>query len=278
MSTVGRIVRKSQTSLFWCMRGLPKAKREAIYTLFAFICHIDSIIDSSMSEDEKTDLLEAWKIELDNIYDKKVPETKIGLKIYKNCMRFKIKKEDFEPILEAAILDCPQPLQAPSEKVFDAYCNGSAIMPLYITLAIMGDFKEASMRALASNFGMAIELTNILRNIKEDALKGHLYMPKELLEKAGIKSINPMNVVTDKNLTAVREQLGLRAHECFMKTYKMIYASNKKNMRPLRLIYHIYKRYFDIMFLRGWEIMSPKPQISKKDKLAIVFKTIFDRI
>jgi len=278
MSTVGRIVRKSQASLFWCMHGLPKVKREAIYTLFAFISHIDSIVESRMDEQEKIELLKAWQLELENIYDKKVPKTKIGLKIYKNCMRFKIKKEDFEPILEAALLDFPKPLQAPNKKVFDAYCNGSAVMPLYITLAIMGGFKEAAMRTLASNFGMAIELTTLLRNIKDDALKGHLYIPKELLQEAHIMTTNPMSVVTDKNLTFVRQKLAERAHQCFMKTYKMISASNKKNMRPLRFIFHIYKRYFDIMNTRGWEIMSPKPQISKKDRVVIVFKTIFDRI
>lgn len=278
MSTVGRIVRKSQTSLFWCMRGLKKSKREAIYTLFAFIKHIDSIVDSPMPEAEKIDLLEAWKIELSNIYDKKVPQTKIGRKICKNCMRFKIKKEDFAPILEAALLDFPKPLQAPTQKVFEAYCNGTAIMPLYITLAIMGDLKEAAMRTLAYNFGMAIELTTILRNIKDDALKGHLYIPKEMLEAAHITSTEPMTVVTDKNLTSVREKLGLEAHSCFAKTYKIISASNKKNMRPLKFIFHIYKRYFDIMFLRGWEIMSPKPKIGRRDKIAIVFKTIFDCI
>jgi len=278
MSTVGRIVRKSQTSLFWCMRGLPKSKREAIYTLFAFIRHIDSIIESALPEAEKIDLLEAWKIEFSNIYDKKVPETKIGRKIYKNCMRFKIKKEDFVPILDAALLDFPTPLQAPETKTFEKYCNGTAIMPLYITLAIMGDFKEAAMRTLAHNFGMAIELTIILRNIKDDALKGHLYIPRELLKDAQINATDPMTVVTDKNLTSVREKLGLEAHRCFVKTYKMISASNKKNMRPLKFIFHIYKRYFDIMFLRGWEIMSPKPQIGRRDKLAIVLKTIFDCI
>lgn len=278
MSTVGRIVRKSQASLFWCMHGLPKVKREAIYTLFAFISHIDSVIESAMNEQEKIELLKAWQLELENIYDKKVPETKIGLKIYKNCLRFKIKKEDFEPILDAALLDFPNPLKAPTQKVFDAYCNGSAIMPLYITLAIMGDFKEASMRTLASNFGTAIELTTILKNVKDDALKGHLYLPKELLEEAHITTNDPMSVVTDKNLIYVRQKLAVHADKCFTKAYKMISASNKKNMRPLRFIFHIYKRYFDIMNARGWEIMSPKPKISKKDKLVIVFKTIFDRI
>ena len=151
-------------------------------------------------------------------------------------------------------------------------------MPLYITLAIMGDFKEASMRTLASNFGTAIELTTILKNVKDDALKGHLYLPKELLEEAHITTNDPMSVVTDKNLIYVRQKLAVHADKCFAKAYKMISASNKKNMRPLRFIFHIYKRYFDIMSARGWEIMSPKPKISKKDKLVIVFKTIFDRI
>ena len=222
MSAVSRIVRKSQTSLFWCMRSLPKAKREAIYTLYAFIKHIDSIIEAPMNIQDKLDLLEAWKIELSNIYDKKVPETKIGRKIYKNCMRFKIKKEDFTPILNAALLDFPTPLQAPQQHIFESYLNGTAIMPIYIMLLIMGDMKEASMRTLATNFGTAVQLTTILRDIKEDALNGHLYISREMLQSAGILSTDPMSAVTDKNITEVRQKLGLEAYRCFAKTYKML--------------------------------------------------------
>ena len=70
MSAVGRIVRRSQATLFWCMQGLPKAKREAIYTLYAFVSHLDNIADMNIPTTEKQDLLKAWKIELDNIYDK----------------------------------------------------------------------------------------------------------------------------------------------------------------------------------------------------------------
>ena len=60
------------------MRGLPKAKREAIYTLYAFVQHLDDVVSSNLSEKEKIDLLSAWKIELDNIYDKKVPATNMA--------------------------------------------------------------------------------------------------------------------------------------------------------------------------------------------------------
>lgn len=277
MSAVGRIVRKSQATLFWCMRGLPKAKREAIYTLYAFVQHLDDVVSSNLSEKEKIDLLSAWKIELDNIYDKKVPATKIGRKIYKNCMRFKIQKEDFSQILEAFLLDCPKPMQAPSNKVFTAYCHGTAVIPVYIMLLIMNEMKEASKRTLAFNFGMAMEITNILRNIKEDASKKHLYIPKELLKQSGVLSTDPSVVITDQHLTVAREKLAQDASSYFSKAHKMLSASNKKNTRPLRFIFHIYKRYFDIMSYRGWEIMSPKPKIGRLDKVMIAINTIFDR-
>jgi len=277
MSAVSHVVRKSQASLFWCMRGLPKAKREAIYTLYAFMHHLDNIVQSNIPLKEKEDLLKAWELELANIYDKKVPATKIGRKIYKNCMRFKIKKEDFQHILQAVRLDFPTPIIAPSKEVFDAYCYGSAVIPIYIMLLIMGEMKEAPMRTLALNFGKALEYTNILRNIKDDALNDHLYLPKEFLKTAGITTLDPMKAVTDKNLTIARQMIAKDAAVCFEKAHKMISASNKKTTRPLRFIFHIYKRYFDIMQTRGWEVMSPKPKIKYFDKLMIAFKTVFDR-
>lgn len=277
MSSVSKIVRKSRASLFWYFRSLTKAKREAIYTLCAFCFHIEQILNGSLEREQKEDLLKAWKIELDNIYDKKVPETTIGRKIYKNCMRFKIRKEDFAAILDAALLDFENPLRAPSKDVFEAYCHGSSIAPIYIMLKILGELKEASMRALSQNLGRAIELTNILRNIKDDAVNGHLYVPREVLISAQIMSTDPMSVVTNKNLTAVREKLGKEALICFDKAHKLIFTSDRKSTRILRFIYHLYRRYFDIMRLRGWEIISPKPEIKRIDKVKIAFNAMFDR-
>jgi len=277
MSAVSRIIRKSQATLFWCMRGLAKPKREAIYTLYAFVLHLDQIANSNIPMKEKESLFQAWQIELKNIYDKKAPQTAIGRKIYKNCMRFKIQKEDFKQILEAVLLDFPNPLQAPSQEIFEKYCYGSAVIPVYIMLLIMGEMKEAPMRTLSLNFGKALEYTNILRNIKDDALNGHLYLPKEFLEKAKITTSEPMKAVTDKNLTIARQMLAKEATACFEKAHKMISASNKKTTRPLRFIFHIYKRYFDIMQSRGWEVMSPKPEIKRLDKLAIAINTVFDK-
>ncbi|MBQ7659329.1 MAG: squalene/phytoene synthase family protein [Alphaproteobacteria bacterium] len=277
MNTIGQVIGKHRITLFWCLRGLKKAQREAVYTLFSFCRHIDTIIKSQMSTASKLDLLNAWKLELDNIYEKKVPATKIGRKIYKNCMRFKIQKEDFSRILEAALLDFPKPIQAPSNEVFEAYCEGFAIVPIYITLLILGIMNEPKMRLLAKNFGKALILTDILRNIKEDALRGHLYIQKEVLQKAEINTTDPMAAITDANIIHAREILAKQAAICFQKTYKLLFMKNGKVLRPLRFVFHTYKKYFDMMQSRGWEIMSPKPEIKKIDKIAIALNTIFDK-
>lgn len=277
MSSIGQMIRKSQATMFWCMQGLPKAKREAIYTIYAFCKHIDNIIESKLPQSEKIELLNAWKQELENIYVKKVPVSNIGRKIYKNCMRFKIKKEDFSEILNSALLDFPKPLQAPSYEVFHKYCYGTYEIPAYITLQIMGCMEEQQMRDLAKSLGRAIYVTRILKDIKEDAMENHLYLPKELLEKAGIFNVNPLAVVTDKNLISVREHLARNTVADFDKAFSILQKSNKKITRPLNFILNIYKRYFDIMQNRGWEIISPKPIIKICDKIAIALNTVLKK-
>lgn len=277
MSLIGKLVRKSQATLFWCMHGLPKAQREAIYTLYAFCRHLDNVVDGNMPQQEKCELLNAWQRELENIYDKKVPATDIGRKIYKNCMRFKIQKNDFSEILNCTMLDCPKPLQAPDFNTFYHYCYGTAEMPAYIMLAIIGELSETQKRELAQSFGRAMMITNILKDVKEDAMAGHLYMPAELLQKAGVNLNNPMDAITDKNLIAVREQLARLAAENFDKAFALLAKGDKKKMLPLKVILNIFRRYFDIMQNRGWEIMSPRPHIGRLDKLAIAYKTMFGK-
>ena len=277
MSSIGKLVRKSQATLFWCVRGLPKAQREAIYTLYAFCRHIDNVVDGNLPEDEKKELLNIWKQELDNIYDKKVPATDIGRKIYKNCVRFKIKKEDFSDILNWSFLDFPKPLQAPDFDTFYKYCYGTAEIPAYIMLSIINGMSESKKRELAGHFGRAMQITNMLKDVKEDALAGHLYMPAELLEKAGIKTTDPQSVITDKNLIAVREQLARLAAEDFDKAFAMLDKTDVKKTHPFRVILHIYRRYFDIMQNRGWEIMSPKPEIKTSDKIKIFWRAVWGK-
>lgn len=273
-NNIKKIVKKSGTSFFWSMRFLPKAKREAMYTLYAFCRHIDDIVDGDSSIAEKQELLQAWREEMDNIYDKKVPATDIGRKIYKNCMRFKLPKSEFLQLIDSISMDVPNPVQAPNLNDFYRYCRGVAGVPGSLSLRIFGCNDEKMIEELSCSLGNALQITNILRDVKEDALADRLYIPREFLEKADISITDPKSVITDKNLVFAREELAKIASKDFQKAYELIKHLDKKTARPVKMIANIYKKYFDIMQKRGWEVISPKPTISKFEKLALALKAL----
>ena len=275
MNNLRKIVKKSGTSFFWSMRLLPNAKRQAMYTIYAFCRHIDDIVDEPGDLHEKQELLQTWREEINNIYDKKVPATDIGRRIYKNCMRFKLPKSDFIKLIDAVSMDLPNPIQAPSLNEFHKYCLGVAGVPGSLSLRIFGETNEALIEKLSSHLGTAVQITNILRDVKEDAQLNRLYIPKEFLQKAEITNTNPQTVVVDKNLSLAREELAKVAKTEYDKAYELISKLDKTVARPVKIIANIYKRYFDIMNNRGWEIISPKPKISRISKLKIIAKTFF---
>ena len=242
-----------------------------VYSLCIFR-HIDDIIDGDSEMEDKIDLIKTWRQEINNIYGKKKPTTEIGRRIYKNCMRFKLPKKEFIKFIDAITMDIPNPIQAPSLKDFKKYCHGVAGVPGNLSLRIFGCKDEALIDSLSVSLGSALQITNILRDVKLDAHVQRLYIPKELLIKAKITSTDPLTVVVDKNLVVAREELAKMAYDNFAVAYELIKKLDKKTARPVNAIAFIYKRYFDIMQNRGWEIISPQPKISKCTKLYLALK------
>ncbi len=277
MNNIKQIVKKSGTSFFWSMRFLPAAQRNAMYTIYAFCRHIDDIVDGDSPMAEKIDLLQAWREEMDNIFDKKVPTTEIGRKIYKNCMRFKLPKEEFLHLIDSIGMDVPNPVQAPDLNKFYRYCRGVAGVPGSLTLRILGCKDEQVINDLATSLGNALQITNILRDVKEDALNNRLYIPREYLEKAQITVTDPMSVVVDKNLVVAREELARQAKDNYAKADRLIPQLDKKISRHVRMIESIYRRYFDMMENRGWEVISPKPSLGKFKKLSLALRAYFKK-
>ena len=275
MKSLGDMVRRSQPSLFWCTRGLPRANREAIYTLSAFCRHIDDSLRSPMNAHEKTDLLNAWKEELDNIYDKKIPATNIGRKIYKTSVRFDLAKGMWLQILQSAYLDAQQPLQAPTQDVFEQYVVGMSVVPLHLTLMITVPEHPRANQELALNLGKATAITYILRDIKSDAKRGHMYLPSDVLKETGVEIGTPQKMLEDKNLIAARAELAKKVSGYYDKAERLLSKMDKSKTKPLRLLMNTAQALFDEMNERGWEVISPKPNLSITKRLNILYKTLF---
>lgn len=277
MNNIKNMVKKSGTSFFWSMRFLPRARRNAMFTIYALFRHLDDVVDGNDSVEEKLEIINDWREEMDNIFDKKQPSTDIGRRIYKNCMRFGLPKEEFIRMIDSIAMDLPFPIQAPSMEDFKRYCRGVAGVPGNLSLRIFGCKDEKQIENLSTSLGTALQITNILRDVKEDAMVQRLYIPEECLRKAGIISRDPMTVVVDKNLAIAREDLAQLADEYYQEAFRQIKKLDKKIARPVKAIAYVYKRYFDIMQNRGWEIISPKPKVSKFLKLCLTLKAYMEK-
>ena len=276
MLSLGDMVKRSQPSLFWCMLGISKAQREAVFTVFAFCRHLNGILLSDMDIAEKRDILKTWREELDNIYDKKVPVTNIGRKIYKNCIRFDLPKSAWLNILDAATWDAENNGTAPTREEFDSYISGVSIMPLSLTLAVLNSGHPSANQELAKSLGQAVMITYILRSVKSDAKRNRVYLPAELLQKAGVQGNLPRNITEDKNLMYARSELAKIAESGFNKAERLLSKMNKTDTLSLRLIMNNARGIFDIMSRRGWEIISPKPKLGLLKRLVILYRTLFN--
>lgn len=275
MLSLGNMIRKSQPALFWCMRSLSKPKREAVFTLFAFCRHLEAVFHSSMSAYDKKDLLNAWREELDNIYEKKIPATNIGRKIYKNCLRFNLPKALWLEILDSTALNLESPLQAPDYQEFEKYVRGTAEVPLQLALMIIEPEHLKAGIELAKNLGRAVLLTYILRDVKDDAKAGRLYIPNDILLQADIKYDTPREVVENKNFVVAREKIAEQVEKRYLKAERLLTKMDYADTRVLRFIYNLGLCQFEMMNKRGWEIISPKPKVNFAKRLYILYHTVF---
>lgn len=275
MLSVGDLVKKWQPSLFWCMRGVSKPKREALFTLFAFCRHIDSLARSPMPVAEKKELLKAWREELANIYEKHIPATNIGRKIYKNCLRFDLEQKKWAELLDCAALNVPKPMSAPKRPMFEQYLNSTAVAPFELALKIISGKNSTANAELAKNLGRAVIITLILRDAKDDAKAGRLYLPQDILEQAKIASFEPMQAIEDSNFACARQLLANEAELAFYKAERLLGKLPKKNTLALRYVNNFFFLLFRTMQKRGWEVISPKPRLNIYNRMRVLFRTLF---
>src|SRR5919206_1221045 len=197
------------------MRILPPAQREAMFQIYSFCRQVDDIADSDGPRDERLAALQEWRNDIDALYQGNPPPR---LKDYVASVKtFGLKREDFLAIVDGMEMDVPQDIRAPDMATLDLYCDRVASAVGRLSVRVFGMPEEDGI-LLAHHLGRALQLTNILRDIDEDAGLGRLYLPREALLHAGITSNDPVKVINDRNLPKVCAALATRAKAHFEKS------------------------------------------------------------
>jgi presqualene diphosphate synthase len=248
-SDTGAAKRASGSSFYNAMRVLPRAQREAMFEIYSFCRQVDDIADSSGPRDQRRDALARWRADIDSLYaGKPVPRTR-GLSA--PVHEFGLKREDFHAIIDGMEMDVVADIRAPDEATFDRYCDRVASAVGRLSVRVFG-MDERDGIALAHHLGRALQLTNILRDLDEDASFGRLYLPVEALRAAGIGATDPATVLASPALGMVCADLVGRARAHFLQADQIMARSARRTVRAPRIMAEAYRLILDGLVARGW--------------------------
>jgi len=264
--------RASGSSFYAAMRIMPKAQREAMYEIYSFCRKVDDIADSPGPRDQRLDRLKLWRADIDALYSGSAVSRARSLAA--PIKAFGLRREDFQAVIDGMEMDVHADIRAPDWAKLDAYCDRVASAVGRLCVRIFGMEEKAGI-ALAYHLGRALQLTNILRDIDEDAGIGRLYLPREALEQAGIMQTAPALVMARPRLGEVCEQVAARAREHFAEADRIMDKSPRKTVRAPRIMRVAYGAIFKALIARGWTAPRRAVKASKPRLILTILRYAF---
>ncbi|MFZ5792446.1 MAG: presqualene diphosphate synthase HpnD [Pseudomonadota bacterium] len=259
-------VERSGTSFYWSMRLLPAAKREAMFAIYAFCRAVDDIADEPAPFEQKREGLAAWRAEIDRLYAG-TPTHPVARALMEPVRRFALAREDFLAVIDGCEMDANGPLVAPDWETLRLYCARVAGAVGRLSIRVFGAPGPEGER-LAAALGEAVQLTNLLRDLAEDARDGRLYLPRELLERHGLP-LSPAAALADPRLPQVCAEVAAEAERRFEEAAALLARLPRRPLTPARIIRAVYRRLLEKLVRRGFRQLEPKLRLGKFERLRL---------
>ena len=265
------VVGRSGTSFLWGMKVLPKARRRAMYAIYTFCREVDDIADEPGEIREKKRALADWRAEIDLLYDGQ-PSRLTTLALLEPVQCYDLPKQEFLYLIDGMESDTAPTVQINNVEELMVYCRKVAVSVAMLSIHTFGT-PEHPAPQLARAVGNALQLTNILRDLRVDAEIQRLYLPHELLSKHGIVFKTPQEVLIHPNLTVVCNEIAEIAHRNYAEADRLIKVIGRKKMRPFVIMMAVYRENLALMEKRGWQNHDHEIQLSTARKILLALKS-----
>ena len=252
------------SSFYTAMRLLPPERREAMYAVYAFCRAVDDVADDGGPAAVRAAELDRWRADIDALYAGRAAPRVADLVV--PIQRYGLLREDFQAVIDGMAMDAFEDIVAPDEATLDLYCDRVASAVGRLSVRVFG-VAEAEGIALAHHEGRALQLTNILRDIDEDAERNRLYLPREKLAAIGLTDPTPQAAIDHPRIGEVCAAVAEEAKEHYRQTWAIIARCPRKVTKAPRLMAAAYRLYLDAVLARGWQ--KPRARV-KPGKLALL--------
>jgi squalene synthase HpnD len=269
LDAVEALVRAAGTSFFRGMRVLPPDRRHAMYAIYAFCRIVDDIADEPGEFAKKLPELGAWRRRVADFYHGQadMPVTRV---LARAVGAFRLREDDFLAVIDGMQMDAADTIVAPDLPTLLLYCDRVAGAVGRLSVRAFGD-SSADADEVAKYLGRALQLTNILRDVHEDAGRGRLYLPAEFLAASGVPA-DPKAALVSPGLPTVCLRVAALARGCFDEAAAAMARCDRRAMRPARLMGATYAAVLARLERRGWDRLDQPAKLPKWQKLAIALR------
>jgi presqualene diphosphate synthase len=263
----------ASSSFYAAMRVLPRPQREAMYHVYAFCRAVDDVADSGGPRDVRLADLVQYREDIEQLYatGRRTSRTR---DLEGPIAQYGLLKEDFIAVIDGMEMDIVRDLRAPEWKVLDLYCDRAASAVGRLSVRIFG-MEETPGIELSYNLGRALQLTNILRDIDEDAAMGRLYLPKEALRECGLADLSIADILVDRRLDRVCRGIAEKARQYYDRSEAIMAHCSRRTVRSPRMMATVYRGILEKLIARGWG--APRVDV-RRSKRTVLWAVLRDGI
>lgn len=268
-----KAVRKkaSGSSFYIAMRLMPVEERDAMFAIYAFCRKVDDIADDGVgTRAERHEKLDQWRDDLRGLYAGTIaPQVRF---LAPAVAKYGLRLEDFLAVLDGMDMDVAENIVAPDLATLDLYCDRVASAVGRLSIKVFG-MEEGPGFQLAHHLGRALQLTNILRDVDEDAAIGRLYLPREYLQEMDCcRSLDPATIIAKPEIDAVCRKVAKLAHHHYDEANRILAGRPKGRIKTPRLMGAVYSEILAASEAQGFSPPRRRVSLPKKRLLSLVLR------
>ncbi len=265
-------VKNSGSSFLLGMMAVPRKRRAAMFGLYAFCRAVDDIADDFADSTIRLSRLQEWRAHVERLFAGEATHPVMEL-LQPGVAEYGLAKEDFLAVIEGMEMDAAEDIQGPAWAMLDAYCDRVASAVGRASVRIFGDTSDAAPD-LAHHLGRALQLTNILRDIDEDAGRGRLYIPREALDEAGIAAEDLDGILIHPSFDHACRAVARKAAHHFDLADAALLKCNRRRVKAARLMRDYYERLLYRLLVQGWDVPRFRVSLGFFDRLGLMLRAM----
>jgi 15-cis-phytoene synthase len=266
------ITKKSASNLALAFILLPKPKRDAMSALYAFCREVDDVADEeSVPTEKRRAQLSEWRADIRRACENQLPRFPVNQELQPIIQKFGLRFELFDELIKGCEMDLDTKRYENFEQL-ELYCYRVASIVGLLSIEIFG-YKNPATRDYAIYLGNALQITNILRDVKTDAARGRIYLPLGELKKFNVSENEILNSVYSENYFALAASIADRAKGFYQLARLTLPAEDRNSMVAAELMGSVYWQLLQKLERQRFNVFGPQPiRITRPQKLLLILR------